>query len=340
MDANINDMIKTTVVSARVRLARNIAGVPFPNKLFDAGLAAKVIDDAINSIGELNGYRFFRTSELSETHKLWLVEKELISKELAVAPFGAALISGDESVSVMFHEEDHIREQSFTREFALKDAYAALKKIDDEICLKTDVARDRDFGYLTSCPTNLGLGLRASVMLFLPALTAEKKMERTARYLKERGMTVRGVYGEGSAFDGYMYQISNQSSFKLDAEEIIDAVSATAIDVIKAENQRRETLAKEGLHELTDGAYRAYGILTNAFKISFREALELISRLKLGISVGIIGDIAYSADLDRLITTIKPANLSMRAGKDLTPGERDVYRAEIIKKSIDFKKEG
>ncbi|MDR2047593.1 MAG: hypothetical protein LBP79_06870 [Clostridiales bacterium] len=329
----MNKTFANTVVSSRVRLARNVEGIPFPNRLKDAEAANRIINDVINCIPDPGGCRFYKMNKSDGAEILCLVEKNLVSKELAGMPFAAAMISGDECVSVMFHEEDHIREQCILKGFSLRRAYERLKTVDDEIDLRLDIAKDKDFGYLTSCPTNLGLGLRASVMMFLPALTMTKKMPETAAHIKNCGMTVRGGYGEGSSFDGYMYQISNRFSFRGDPDGILASVEKAAAEIVASEEREREILFRNDPCEVIDLAHRAYGVLTNAVRMSFKEALELVSRLKFGIVSGVTNQ-NDCAQLDALITAVKPANLIKRAGRALEPEERDIFRAEVVRETL------
>ncbi|MDR1905781.1 MAG: hypothetical protein LBQ27_02550 [Clostridiales bacterium] len=331
--SDINKIIRNTAVSSRVRLARNIEGYVFPAKLKNAADAERIISDTINCIGELKGYKFYKMSNMKSAAKEALAERMLISGALITSPYGAALTDGDEKISVMFHEEDHIRQQCILSFLSLKEAYLKLKKIDDEICVKLNIAKDKQFGYLTACPSNLGAGLRASVMLFLPALTAAKKMKSVTEYLMSRGLTVRGVYGEGSGFDGYMCQISNRSSFRKEAEDIIGAVESAALDVIIFEHEERQRAINNDEYGIIDETHRAYGLLTNAVRMSYGEALELLSRLKFGVVSGIT-NLENPSILDTLITIIKPSSLVNSAGRELDSEERDLYRAHIMRENL------
>lgn len=337
--------IESTVASTRVRLARNLAGYNFPNKLSPA--AGKEIVRAVSTEAiRLHPFNLYSMDEISENVAQSLCDDHLISAALAAnRACGAALIDEeDEGVdgprgqySVMINEEDHLREQYIIRGLNLMLAYRRLSALDDELSKTLRFAFDKKLGYLTACPTNLGTGLRASVMLFLPGLTRTKNMDTVARIMSGLGHTVRGVYGEGSAADGYMYQISNEVTLGVDEDYILTEVQRAVLEVVKLESLARENMLDADFDGVKDECMRAYGILTNCYKISFDEFLTHISAVKLGAAVGFLSVKNFSA-IDDLIAELRPANIGLNFEAPLTPSERDKRRAAqcrtLLKKNV------
>ena len=205
-------------------------------------------------------------------------------------------------------------------------AYCRLSTLDDELSKNIRFAFDKKLGYLTACPTNLGTGLRASVMLFLPGLTRTKNMETVARIMSGLGHTVRGVFGEGSAADGYMYQISNEVTLGVDEDYILTEVQRAVLEIVKLETLARENMLDADFDGIKDECLRAFGDLTNCYKISFEEFQRVISALKLGAAVGFLSVKNFSA-LDELVSELRPANVGLNFEAPPTPGERDKRRA-------------
>ena len=326
--------IESTVASTRVRLARNLAGYNFPNRLSPASgkeIVRIVSEEAIR----LHPFNLYSMDEISENVAQALCDDHLISADLAAnRACGAALIDEkDEGVdglrgkySIMINEEDHLREQYIIRGFNLMLAYCRLSTLDDELSKNIRFAFDKKLGYLTACPTNLGTGLRASVMLFLPGLTRTKNMETVARIMSGLGHTVRGVFGEGSAADGYMYQISNEVTLGVDEDYILTEVQRAVLEIVKLETLARENMLDADFDGIKDECLRAFGILTNCYKISFDEFQRLISAVKLGAAVGFLSVKNFSA-LDELVSELRPANVGLNFEAPPTPGERDKRRA-------------
>lgn len=326
--------IESTVASTRVRLARNLAGYLFPNKL-DADSGKEIVRAVSAEACRLHPFNLYSMDEISENVAQALCDDHLISAALAAnVACGAALIDEEDAAedgprgkySIMINEEDHLREQYIIRGLNLMLAYRRLSALDDELSKTLRFAFDQKLGYLTACPTNLGTGLRASVMLFLPGLTRTKKMKTVIRIMSGLGHTVRGVYGEGSAADGYMYQISNEVTLGVDEDYILAEVQRAVLETVNLESQARKNLLDADFDGVKDECMRAYGILTNCYKISYNEFLRHISAVKLGAAVGFLSVRNFSA-LDDLIAELRPANIGLNFEGSLTPGERDKLRA-------------
>lgn len=320
------------VISSRVRLARNVKGVPFPSKLDDERAFSVIMKSAEEASKALFKFKFYQMGHLDELDRQAIFERHLISRELSQnLKTGAVIVSDNEDMSIMINEEDHYRIQAISKGFNLSDALDRAVAFDNVLAGKVNLAYSDRLGYLTSCPTNVGTGLRASVMVHLPALTISGKINSLISSIQQLSLTVRGVYGEGSKAEGYMYQISNQVSLGQSEQEIIDSVTKVIEVVCKAEQEERKNMQKrEGLR-LTDKITRAYGVLMNATLLSTGELLELVSYVKLGQSLGLL---KVQGDLDELIISAQPANLTKMAGKKMSAQERDEYRAKYVRKAL------
>ena len=234
----------------------------------------------------------------------------------------------------MVHEEDIIREQCFMRGLRLTEAYKRLSNVDDELSKNLDFAYSDRFGFITACPTNLGTGLRASVMMFLPALTESGKINDLIEEVSELGLTVRGVYGEGSKAEGYTYQISNEVTLGVSEYDIISQVEKTVEQIVKAEHDLMQSnyLGKNELYTM-DRAKKSFGLLTNAVVLTYSEFLEHISKIKLGAMLGVI-NISDIEKIDDLIVMVRPASICDHYGKKLNSLDRDLYRAELVKNQL------
>ncbi|WP_326907414.1 protein arginine kinase [Sedimentibacter sp. MB31-C6] len=322
------------VVTSRIRLARNLKNYKFPTKMSneESNKIINDVNDAINSIG-LN-YKLTYMKDLSETEKNVLVERHLISPGLGEKKNdGAFLLSPDESVSIMINEEDHVRIQSLGQNMSLMECWDISNKIDDVLEEKLDYTFDKDLGYITSCPTNLGTGMRASVMMHLPALSITNQIDKLIYGVSQLGVAVRGVYGEGTKSLGHLYQISNQGTLGASEETLIDKVTQITMQIAQKEKHTRDYLNKNNIDELEDEIYRAYGLLTNAKKMTTDEAMKLLSLIKLGSEMKII-DKVKNKKLYELMIKIQPNNLLSKEGKDLTAKERDFKRAELISREL------
>lgn len=320
--------INDTIVSTRLRLARNVDGFPFPHKIAEAP-ARQIADKVEQALAAADKFKRYDMSDISDIEGTSLRENHLISPDLLEdSPFGSVLISADGNVSVMVNEEDHIREQVILPGLALDQAYDKVNQIDDVLSKSIKFAFDKRFGYLTSCATNLGTGMRASVMMFLPALTIENMMDSCINDVGRLNMTVRGVYGEGSKADGYLYQISNQRTLGLKEGDILDAVKGAINHIVDAELRARQLL-KRNEPELKDKIYRAYGIAANAYKLATGEAMQYLAMVRLGGYYGYF-DISDDEQFQKVITSCQPANMQKMGGADMTVDERDMLRARFV----------
>jgi protein arginine kinase len=325
---------KDIVITSRIRLARNLKNYRFPVKMSqeEAEKVVREVSDAINRIN-LN-YKLTYMRDLSDIQKSALIENHLISPALAEKKEVAAfLLSPDKKVSIMLNEEDHIRIQTLDKGMSLKECWDLSNKIDDVIEEAVDYAFDRELGYVTSCPTNIGTGMRASVMIHLPALSITNQIEKLLYGVSQLGVAVRGVYGEGTKSLGHLYQVSNQGTLGASEETLIDKITQIARQIVEKEEKTREHLKKNNFEDLEDEFYRAYGLLTNARKMTTEEAMKLISLIKLGNDMKMI-NVAEDKDLYELMTKIQPSNLLSFAGKELLSKERDNKRAEIIRNEL------
>lgn len=327
------------VLTSRIRLARNLKDYLYPI-LFtekDAQAVLAQVEQAISSISAdspLNRMEMIRMSSLEPLQKQVLVEKHLISPNLAEeAPYGACLISDNEEVSIMINEEDHIRIQCITSGLQLEKALNIAFQIDDELEKYLDYAFHEVRGYLTSCPTNVGTGLRASVMMHLPGLVMTRQINQVLPSLNQLGIAVRGIYGEGSEAIGNIFQISNQITLGKSEEDIIRDLTTIVEQVIEQERAAREQVKKSAGVQLEDRIFRSLGVLMHSRIIESKEAAQCISDVRLGIDLGYIPDIS-PATLNELLILTQPGILQQQAGKTLPPFERDVRRATLIRERI------
>ncbi|MDD6484230.1 MAG: protein arginine kinase [Clostridiales bacterium] len=316
-------------VSTRIRLARNVEGTPFPNALSDKGEVTEKIKNAVlASNSTLAGeFEFINLDQKSKTERSALAEEHLISPQMISGKGQSVMISRDKTMSIMLMEEDHIRLQIIQSGLALSEAYETANRVDDVIEESLAYAFDEEFGYLTACPTNAGTGMRASVMLHLPALRLTDNISRIISSVNAMGLTVRGLYGEGTKAYGDMYQISNQVTLGLSEREIINKLKSVVDQIIDLEKKAREGLMKANADYLKDKLGRSYGILKYAFSMSSKEARELISDVILGQNLGILKKGKMSA----LECMVKASPAEMGGQK---PEERDLKRAQFLKENI------
>ena len=330
-EQNDNDII----VSTRIRLARNLMKYPFPNAMNAEELknAREEIENAVmNSNSTLSkDFKVYQMSDTDDVTKQMLLEKHLISPELFSKKESSVLIDKNESMSVMIMEEDHLRMQVILGGFKLDEAYDTASKVDDVFDENVQYAFDTDFGYLTSCPTNTGTGLRASVMMHLPALTMTNSIQRIAASAGSLGIAVRGMYGEGSKAYGALYQISNQVTLGLSEKEIIEKVKNIVNQIAGREKEAREKLLENNKDYIEDKLFRSYGILKYARSVSSKEAKALISDVLMGKNMGIID---VDTNLIQLMIMSEPAYIEHLCDKRLSPEERDKKRAELIRGEI------
>ncbi len=325
------------VISSRIRLARNIAGFNFIPKCSesDMGNIQDLIITALNNTFIADRYIYIKIESLNDIEKTLLIERHLISKEHAEAegPRGVALAM-DEDISIMVNEEDHLRMQILSAGFKLDELWEKINKLDDELEGSLEYAFHEQLGYLTACPTNVGTGIRVSVMLHLPALRITNEIEKVFRAAQDLKLAVRGLYGEGTDALGDFYQISNQTTLGKTEEEIIEEFTGVIIpQIIEYEKHARNTLIESRKVSTEDKVWRALGVLMYARSIGTEEALHLLSHLRMGIHMGIIKDINVDT-LNDLFLTVQPAHLQTLCGKRLGGDERSKLRAEYIREKL------
>ncbi|GEL78096.1 protein arginine kinase [Tenuibacillus multivorans] len=326
------------VLSSRIRLARNFEQVPFPTSGDTAAMekVLQFIDQEFNqqTFQDFKQFQLVKMSDLKPIEKRGLVEKHLISPNLAEnEQTGAVLISKNEQASVMVNEEDHLRIQLYFPGFELTKALEKAEQLDDWFENRTRYAFDEKRGYLTSCPTNVGTGLRASVMMHLPALSMTNQMNNLIPEINKLGLVVRGIYGEGSEALGQLYQVSNQMTLGKSEEDIVEDLKSVVKQVIESERRAREWIMEQLGIQLEDRIFRSYGILANSRVIQSKEAAKCLSDVRLGIDMGMIKNVPKTI-LNELMVLTQPAFLQQYAKKQLAPNERDVFRANLIRERL------
>lgn len=329
-------MNSNVVISTRVRLARNIKNYPFPCKLNLQG-REEVVEKVKTALKNSNSpiaseFSFIKMSELTPQQSVSLVEKRLVSPEFISDTNGRALLlSNDNSLSIMINEEDHIRLQVITDGLSLEQAYDTADKLDTLLDENLDFAFDNSLGYLTQCPTNLGTGMRASVMLHLPALEKSRAISRIAGNLSKLGLTIRGAHGEGTEPKGALYQLSNQVTLGISEKSAIENLKNITEQLVAQENQTRERLCSS--IDIRDTISRSLGVLKSALVMTHDEALRLLSNVRLGIASGQIEGID-SALIDKLMLDVEPATLTVNCNKALSASERDIERANMLRETL------
>jgi len=325
------------VISSRVRLARNLLETTFP------GWASEEVRNqvwnevlqAFERIEKTETFLHWRMDELDSLDRELLFERHVISGELAERQANSGVfVSLDECRAVMVNEEDHIRLQSLQPGLSLQEALAVADALDDALEETLSYAFSSKLGYLTACPSNLGTGMRASVMLHLPGLCLTEEINPVINAVSKIGLTVRGLWGEGSEAAGHMFQISNQITLGKTENEIIEHLEQIVLEVIEHEKNARLRMMDEQEVKVHDHIGRAYGVLANAALMSSGEALDLLSAIRLGIDLGLLSDITRR-DIDQLFIGIHPAHLQKEAGETLSPEERDSKRAQLIRHFLD-----
>jgi len=327
------------VYSSRVRLARNIEGMPFPHAM-SAEQAGEISEqmraavEALNADGRFGTYGMFPLSGMGALERQVLVEKHLISPYHArVSRYGAVVVRGDEVVSMLVNEEDHLRVQCMYPGLQLEGAWRLADRIDDVVEGKIRYAFDDRRGYLTACPTNAGTGLRASAMLHLPALIVTGEAERVLNAIGKLGLAARGVYGEGTSAAGGIFQVSNQITLGQSEEDIISNLRAVASRMIQEERMALDRLLRDDRKRLEDRVWRAYGLLTNARILSSGEAAKHLSDVRLGVALGLIEGVD-PVRLNELMIQTRPGCLQRLAGRELDAFERDVHRADLVRRRL------
>lgn len=328
------------VLSSRIRLARNLIGIPFPSQADELHLE-QIQKKAVASLRELSqanpehDFSLLEIDELTEQERRILVEKHLTSLKHIHCPLGRSLIVRDDTaISIMINEEDHFRIQSLTAGLDLKTAWKMADSADDLLEAVMGYAFNEDLGYLTSCPTNLGTGLRASVMMHLPALVWLGQMHRIIEVSTQLGMAVRGFYGEGTEAYGNVFQVSNQQTLGFNENEIVNNVLGLARQLVEQERSARNLLMTDGAGEVVDRVWRAYGILKYAYSISGQEALSLLSAVRLGIDLGIITHLPAEIFTELIIGSRSCMVLRQAQDEKIDKVMRNRLRAQIIRNRI------
>ncbi|MBR6681867.1 MAG: protein arginine kinase [Clostridia bacterium] len=329
---NISGKENDVVVSSRIRFARNIADYPFASRL-DKTSCNEIIEKVANALGDNFEKTDFENVSMNEAAVF--MEKHYISPEFIKKKTPhALLLDSEKEVAVMVCEEDHVRLQCILAGLSLDEAFSKARKYDDTLCEKLNIAFDEKYGFLTHCPTNIGLGMRASVMMFLPALTMTRSMENLSVQLSKLGLIIRGTYGEGSEADGCLYQISNRITMGISEEDTLKRMNDIIMQIVEKERNARETLKSDNYSKLADKVCRSFGVLKYARVMSSKEFMKLFADVRLGIALGVIDSISYEK-LGEIMIGILPANLiESNGGKMLNDLERDVKRAEYIRKAI------
>lgn len=333
------------VLSSRIRLARNLKAFPFPEKATEEQL--KEINQKITqglkenpALGELKMVKFI---ELPILERQVLVEKHLVSPQHGQKDEGALLLKDDGTISVMVNEEDHLRIQAILPGLQLEEAWRQADQIDDLLSEVLEIAYDPDLGYLTCCPTNLGTGIRVSIMVHLPALAYLGRLEPVLRSITQVGLAVRGIYGEGTQALGNIFQISNNVTLGRSEEEIVDNINRVTKQLVEHEKNARDILVKNWKIKLEDLTGRAYGTLSNAYIISSQEAIKLLSDLRLGADTEATRELTKGISkqtFNELLVLIRPAHLQSMAGQELDEEQRDVARANLLRETLKNKREG
>lgn len=329
------------VISTRIRLARNISGYKFCSSAKESELkqVAATVEDALLSIREytsspLRNVSIARLEHLDTIDREFLIERHLISRDLAEKNgTGKVIVDEEEVVSIMINEEDHIRLQVIDSGLRLRQSWEMVNSIDDELGQEIDYAFSPDWGYLTACPTNVGTGLRVSVMLHIPALGATKEGKRILSSISDMGYAIRGIYGEGSQATGAFYQISNEATLGQPEEEIVDRIRWVARQLVDREREERRLLMETNGISAEDKIFRSYGTLMSARLISSMEALNLLSWVSLGSSMGVLPE-PNGTDITRLLVLIRPAHLQKCKGRKLDSMDRDISRATAIREIL------
>lgn len=329
------------VISSRIRLARNLQGIPFShwaNKKQKEELMS-MVKNVVESSNYMKDALFLYMSDLSNLDKQFLIERHLISREHALKANNKAVVVGErEILSVMVNEEDHLRLQVMQSGFNLNEAWDIIKQIDDEFEKQLDIAYSQEWGYLTACPTNTGTGLRASAMLHLPALVMTKQINKVLQAITKLNLTARGFYGEGTEASGNFFQISNQVTLGHSEEDILDNLNRIIKQVIGHEQNARKVLFDQDQARIKDRIWRAFATLKSAHIMTSKEAVDLFSYVRLGIDMGIIKEQGFDIQtINRIFIFIQPAHLQKIEGTALSAEERDVKRADLIRRELGVK---
>lgn len=328
---------RNIVVSSRVRLARNLREKPFPGwaKKAERLEVMRLVKDAVEHLPEMEESFSENLEALSPLEKQVLVERHLISREHAAKGVGSAVVMNTpQTLSVMINEEDHLRMQAICCGLQLSKVFSMINRVDSELEEVLDFAYDAGLGYLTACPTNVGTGMRASAMLHLPGLVLSEQINKIINSVNKIGLAVRGLHGEGTEAMGNLFQVSNQTTLGETEEEIIGRLNRVIEQILEHEQNARALLAQRKSVTLYDQIGRAYGVLGNAYSMSSKEALNLLSTIKLGVDLGVFPE-SCRFPVDELFIETQPAHLQKGAGaQKMSSDERDSLRAAIIRAKL------
>jgi protein arginine kinase len=324
------------VISSRVRFARNLRGHAFPGwaKKAERSQILEEIKPGVDDLPEMQDSFSEYMQELTALDKQVLVERHLISREQAAKNAGSAVvINKKQTLSIMINEEDHLRMQALRSGLQLRNVFKLLDKVDSALDSKLDFAFHQKLGYLTACPTNVGTGMRASAMVHLPALVLSEQINQIIQAVNKIGLAVRGLYGEGTEAMGNLFQVSNQTTLGEKEEEIITRLNQVIEKIIEHEQNARQLLLQKRLGTLLDQIGRAFGVLTHAYSMTSKEALNLLSFMKLGVDLGFFPD-GHRPVIDELFMETQPAHLQKSSQQKLQVEERDALRAGIIREKL------
>ena len=324
------------IMSSRVRFARNIRDHPFPGwaKKAERQKLLEMIQPVVESLPEMADHFGDSMDNISAIHKQVLVERHLISREHAAKNVGSGVVINDrETISVMVNEEDHLRSQVIKSGLQLKAIYKIIDRVDTELEEQLDFAFSPKLGYLTACPTNVGTGMRGSAMLHLPGMVLSDQINQVVQAVNKLGLAVRGLYGEGTEALGNVFQVSNQTTLGEKEMEVVERLNKVILQIIEHEENARITLLEKKPKLVYDQIGRAYGILTNAHTISSKEALNLLSLVRMGVDLEIFPATARVA-VDEMFILSQPAHVQRVAARKLTAEERDILRAELVRAQL------
>lgn len=350
LETDVSDLVKNSgewlrgtgpesdiVISTRIRLARNLADFPFIRRCSDEDRLSieRTVRAKMESLDSWEKIRYIDIDQLSEIDRQFMVERQLISREIADADGSRAVaIDPSERYSVMINEEDHLRIQVMHSGLDLEAAWRRIDALDDKLESAILYAFHPSYGYLTACPTNVGTGLRVSVMLHLPGLVITGEIEKVFRSMQRINVTVRGLYGEGSQYTGDFYQVSNQVTLGHSEQDLLNLVGREVVPrIIEYERKARDFLIDKGQQDLHDDVSRALGILSTAKKISSEETMHYLSKVRMGVHLGLIDDVA-TATLNKLFIHTQPAHLQKLHGRLLTSSDRNVRRASYLQRHL------
>ena len=329
------------VLSTRIRLARNLRDYRFGLRADDADRRQILsrVREAADQTATLGEGSALLMEKLSPAARRLLLERHVVSKELVGDDAGtppahaALLLAPGETLGMMVNEEDHLRLQCLVGGFRLRDAWRRVDRLDEELSGELSFAYHSEFGYLTSCPTNVGTGLRASVLVHLPGLVLTQEITRVLQGITQVGLTFRGLYGEGSEVVGNFFQISNQTTLGKTEEDLIDHLQKIAEQVVQYERNARSILMRDAPTVIEDKVWRAYGLLRYAHSISFEEVMNLLSGVRLGVGLKLIPGLSVYT-LNQIMIFTQSAHLEQMAGRSLEKGEEDIYRATYIRRTL------